>query len=357
MQKSIGKSHLTKTKIPVTGMQCGGCETVIEEAVAQQDGVDSISADYPTGRVAVSFDADKISLQEIQEIIETSGYHVDLSQSGESAGKPGLNKLLLVLAAVIGLVVVMILARKLSHQFSLPDFNSHLSDSMIFVVGLITGLHCIGMCGGFVINYTARDVKQGHSLWVSHFLYGLGKTLSYAMFGALFGLLGSMISITPFIRGITNILAGGFLVLFGMNMLGLFEILKYVRIKQPKSVAHFAIKRRQQSRSPFFIGFFSGFLLGCGPLQAMYVFAAGSSDPVLGAKILTLFGLGTLPALFSFGFLTRLISATATHRFFQLSGIILIFIGAMMFNKGLMRTHSGYDFQSIKQIIITKVKG
>jgi high-affinity Fe2+/Pb2+ permease len=48
------------------------------------------------------------------------------------------------------------------------------------------------------------------------------------------------------------------------------------------------------------------------------------------------------------------LSATATHRFFQLSGVILIFIGAMMFNKGLIRTHSGYDFRSIEQQLITE---
>jgi len=250
----------------------------------------------------------------------------------------------------------MIGARKLSHQFTMPDLNSHLSDGMILLVGLITGLHCIGMCGGFVISYTARDAEQHRASWPSHILYGVGKTLSYAMFGALFGLLGSIISITPFMQGITNLAAGGFLILFGLNMLDVFAVLKHIRIKQPKSIAHFVVNRNKRSQSPFFIGFFSGFLLGCGPLQAMYVMAAGSSDPLLGAKIMTLFGLGTLPALFSFGYLTRLFSAAATHRFFQLSGIILIFVGTMMFNKGLIRTDSGYDFKSIEQQIMTTLQ-
>jgi len=173
------------------------------------------------------------------------------------------------------------------------------------------------------------------------------------MFGSIFGFIGSLISITPYIQGITNLIAGGFLFLFGLNMLNVFAVLKHIRIKQPKSVAQFAIEKRKRVRSPFFIGFFTGFLLGCGPLQAMYVMAAGSSDPFEGAKILTLFGLGTLPALWSFGYLTRLFSAVTTQRFFQLSGVILIFIGLMMFNKGLMRTHSGYDFKSIEQQILT----
>ena len=341
---------MQQVKLNVTGMQCGGCETTIEAAVSPIEGVEKVSASYPSGIVEVIFDADKVSLKTIQKTIEESGYQISTPVvKGNTSGY----KVIFSLLAVIAIVLVMIGARKVSHQFVLPDLNSHLSNSMIFFVGLITGLHCIGMCGSFIINYTARDAEQQHSSWPSHLLYGVGKTLSYAMFGALFGLLGSIISITPYMQGITNLVAGGFLILFGLNMLDIFSILKYVRIKQPKSLAHFAIEHRKRSRSPFFIGFFSGFLLGCGPLQAMYVMAAGSSDPWVGAKIMTLFGLGTLPALWSFGYLTRLFSATTTQRFFQLSGLILVFIGMMMFNKGLIRTQSGYDFKSIEQLIKT----
>jgi len=341
---------MRQVKFNVTGMRCSGCETIIETAVTPLEGVELVSANYPSGSVEVSFDEDKLSLKDIQKVIETSGYPIESHKPGS---KPLWLKLIFALIAVIAIAIVMIAARKLSHQFTMPDLNSHLSDGMILLIGLITGLHCIGMCGGFVISYTARDAVQQHSSWPSHLLYGVGKTLSYAMFGALFGLLGSIISITPYMQGITNLAAGGFLILFGLNMLDVFSVLKHVRIKQPKSLAHFAIEHRKRSRSPFFIGFFSGFLLGCGPLQAMYVMAAGSSDPLVGAKIMTLFGLGTLPALWSFAYLTRLFSATTTQRFFQLSGLILVFIGMMMFNKGLIRTHSGYDFKSIEQLIKT----
>ncbi len=332
-------------------MQCGGCEMTIESAVSQLEGIERVRADYSSGMVEVSYDENKISHKDIQNVIEARGYSLVLQKR---TGKPFRIKLLLALTAVIAVAFVMIVTRMLSHQFTLPDMHSHLSDGMVLLIGLITGLHCISMCGGFVISYTARDAEQHQSSWRSHFLYGLGKTLSYAMFGALFGLLGSIISITPFMQGVTNLAAGLFLILFGLNMLDVFAVLKYIRIRQPKKLAYFAIEHRKRSRSPFFIGFFTGFLIGCGPLQAMYVMAAGSSDPIVGAKIMTLFGLGTLPALFSFGFLTRLFSTAATHRFFQLSGIILIFVGGMMLNKGLIRTESGYDFKSIEQKLVTQ---
>ena len=340
---------MAQMKFEVSEMQCSGCESTIETAVSKLDGIEMVSADYPTGMVDVYFDEEKIKLDEIQKLIAEKGYP---TVKTKPKGMRLWIKFVLILIAVAGLIGIMIATRKLSYQFTLPEINSHLSEGMIFFVGLVTGLHCVGMCGGFVVSYTAKDAKQGRSSWLSHLLYGLGKTLSYAMFGALFGFLGSMISITLFIQGVTNLVAGGFLILFGLNMVGAFAILRYVRIKQPKSITKFANKRRERSRSPFFIGFFSGFLLGCGPLQAMYVIAAGSSDPILGAKMLTFFGLGTLPALLSFGYIARLLSAKITHRFFQLSGIILIFVGLMMFNKGLLRTNSGYDFMSIKHCLV-----
>lgn len=340
-------------KIIVTGMVCGGCETSIEEGVGQLAGVESVKADYPSNTVIVSFDERQISLARIYEQCAEQGYPVGEVPTTESK-KHLFFKVLLSCVAFASLIFLIILARQsghVGHQIGLPDLNSYVSDGMIFVVGLVTGLHCIGMCGSFVIGYTLTDAEQGRSSYLSHLLYGLGKTVSYALFGALFGFLGSLFTITPFIGGMSAIVAGLFLVIFGLNMLNLFSALKRIRIKQPAAMAKFAIEHRKQSRSPFFIGFFSGFLLGCGPLQTMYVMAAGNGDALQGAKILALFGLGTLPALLSFGLIARLLSSKMTRFFIHASGIILIVMGLMMLNKGLMRTQSGFDFQSIQQKI------
>ena len=331
-------------QINIKGMMCGGCESIIEEAVTEIDGDIEIKADYPTGKCQLSFDSNKTSLKDIYKTIEQKGYEIDLTP--ESKGNVFI-KISLSLLALLGIILLMVFSRKLWHQFSVPDISSQLSYGMIFAVGLITGLHCIGMCGSFVIGYTVKDAEQGRSAYLSHILYGTGKTLSYAMFGAIFGFIGSVVSITPFISGVSILLAGIFLIIFGLNTLNLFAALKRIRIKQPVAMGRYANRKRRNSRSPFFIGFFSGFLLGCGPLQAMYIMAAGNGDPVEGAKFLAAFGLGTLPALLGFGMATRWLSGTMTHRITQISGVILIVMGSMMLNKGLMKTKSGYDIKSI----------
>ncbi len=341
-----------RSQIKIKGMHCGGCESIIEEALTKVNGVIEVKANYSTAKCLVVYDEEKISLDDIYQVIEGSGYQVELTPDDKGSF---FVKLSLSLLALVAIVLLMFFSRKLWHQFSVPEISSQLSYGMIFVVGLITGLHCIGMCGSFVISYTVKDAQQGQAPYLSHILYGVGKTLSYAMFGAIFGFIGSVISITPFISGMSILLAGTFLILFGLNMLNVFAVLRRVRFKQPEVMTHYAMKKRRNARSPFFIGFFSGFLLGCGPLQAMYIMAAGNADPIEGAKFLALFGLGTLPALLSFGMVAHLLSEKMTHRFLQASGIILIVMGTMMLNKGLMKTKSGYDFQSISTSISQKM--
>jgi sulfite exporter TauE/SafE len=108
----------------------------------------------------------------------------------------------------VGLFAMIMLAHKFGTQFSLPEINSQTGNGMIFLVGLITGLHCVGMCGSFIIGCTAKDAGQSRSVIGSHIWYGVGKTLSYAMLGAIFGFAGSFFHITPLISGISISLAG-----------------------------------------------------------------------------------------------------------------------------------------------------
>lgn len=335
-------------QVEVGGMQCAGCETIIEDAVTELDGVISVHADFPASVCHLRFNTEKTSFETIYEAIEAKGYDVNVTETHEGDSHFFI-RLSLSLLGLVAIVLLMVFSRKIWHLFEVPDMSTQLSYGMIFIVGLITGLHCIGMCGSFIVGYTVKDAEQGRLSYFSHLLYGLGKLVSYTLFGAAFGLLGSVFKITPFISGVSILCAGIFLIIFGLNTLNLLTVLRKIRLKQPEAMARYAIEKRKQSRSPFFIGFFSGFLLGCGPLQAMYIMAAGNGDPLEGAKFLALFALGTLPALLGFGMATRLLSGNMTRRFTQASGIILIVMGSMMLNKGLMKTGSGYDVKSVVQ--------
>lgn len=153
------------TQIKIKGMHCGGCESIIEEALTKVNGVIEAKANYSTAKCLVVYDEEKISLDDIYQIIEGSGYQVELTPDDKGSF---FVKLSLSLLALVAIVLLMVFSRKLWHQFSVPEISSQLSYGMIFVVGLITGLHCIGMCGSFVISYTVKDAQQGQAPYLSH---------------------------------------------------------------------------------------------------------------------------------------------------------------------------------------------
>ena len=248
---------------------------------------------------------------------------------------------------IAGILLIIFIDTKFISQSGEPDISLHMSYGLLFVLGLLTGFHCIGMCGGFVLSYTADHARSGRRSYLSHVLYGAGKTLSYTCIGAMFGLLGAVVAFTPLLRGAAGMIAGVFLIIFGLNMLNLFSPLRRIRLTMPAALERFLGKQTSSHHRPFIIGLLNGLMIACGPLQAMYVMAAGTGSAVEGAKMLFTFGIGTLPVLLSFGVLTTLISGSLTHQLLKLSGAIVIVLGAVMINRGLILTGSGYDLHSV----------
>lgn len=335
-----------KKKILINNMHCIGCESVLEEAICKLDGVFSVKTNYSKSIVIVGFDTEITNLNEIQKICVSKGYHFIMKSESK---KQRIIKILISVLALTWLILILILSRQNIIKLNIPEINSQMGHGMIFIVGLLTGLHCVGMCGSFIIGYTAKDARNGRSSIRSHLLYGIGKVISYGLFGAFFGFLGSLFRITPFISGISISLAGAFLIIYGLNILNIFSVFKSLRLKPPHIMLKYINRKRNQSNSPLFIGFFSGFILGCGPLQVMYVMAAGNGNVLEGAIFLIVFGLGTLPALLAFGFLARLLSNVMTRRFLYASGVILLVLGSIMLSKGITRISNTDNIKSIQQ--------
>ena len=147
-------------------------------------------------------------------------------------------------------------------------------------------------------------------------------------------------------------LAGAFLIVFGLNMLGLFSPLRRFRLGLPRPLQNFVFAEEARSQHrPFVIGLLNGLMIACGPLQAMYVMAAGTGSALEGAKMLFSFAVGTLPVMLSFGVLATLISSSVTHRLLRLSGVIVVLLGAVMINRGLILTGVGYDLNSVISVL------
>ena len=333
------------------GMHCHGCEHIIESGVGKLAGVRSVKADYPTETVTVAYDPASTDLGTIRATIESAGYQT-FEQDDPKRRRGALAKIAGAAIGLLGIVFIIFLDTRWISKTGEPDITQHMSLDLIFVLGLLTGFHCVGMCGAFVLSYTANDASVGRSSYLSHALYGVGKTLSYTLIGAGFGLLGGFVAFTPLLRGVAGVLAGAFLIVFGLNMLGLFSPLRRFRLGLPRPLQNFVFAEEARSQHrPFIIGLLNGLMIACGPLQAMYVMAAGTGSALEGAKMLFSFAVGTLPVMLSFGVLATLISSSVTHRLLRLSGVIVVLLGAVMINRGLILTGVGYDLNSVISVL------
>jgi sulfite exporter TauE/SafE len=279
----------------------------------------------------------------------TIKYSTDSGRGASRSARFGktLKKFAAVTLALLGIGFILWLDNWFMDHSQMPKLGRDISYGLLMLIGFLTSFHCVGMCGPLILGYTAKTAVKGDKSYGSHFLYGIGKTLSYTAIGGLFGAFGAIVAFTPFTQGLVGIAAGLFLILFGLHMLEIFPALSRFQIKAPAFVMRFVGKEYHKHSNPFIIGLLNGLMIICGPLQAMYVMAAGTGSWSEGARILFFFGAGTLPLLMGFGFLTSLLSANLTPKLLKVSGVIVVILGAIMLNRGLAVTGSGADFNTL----------
>lgn len=331
---------MIKKEFIVKGMVCDSCEKIISKQALNLEGVKSLDINYATEQAEVVYNSDKVDFEEIKKAIEEKGYIID-EKSTKKMNWLGWA------FATTGLLLVIYFAWTFYGAIALPKISQSMGYGLLFVVGLLTGFHCVGMCGGFVVSYVTNGIKEGKKPHQLHLSYALGKIISYTVIGAAFGLLGNIIAFTPMMRGVAGILAGLFLVVFGLKMINIFPVLRKFNIKMPSFLNKFVGKESTtHNNNPLIIGLLNGLMIACGPLQAIYIMAAGTGNMLEGAKMLFVFALGTLPVMLGFGYVTSIISKKATHKILKASGVIIIILGLIMVNRGLALTGTGYDFNS-----------
>lgn len=318
---------VVKEKIKVYNMTCTSCEIRIEKSIRKLDGIHNVLVSHTSQQAIVEYDENICSNEKIKIAIKDAGYSVENPNTFKLVG-------ILIIAAAIIL---------LSVKTSNIDMNSKLKNPsylMIFVVGILTSLHCIGMCGGIMLSQSISNEHKNklHSINPS-ILYNLGRIISYTLLGAIVGALGSVFSLSIKATAGLQIIAGVFMIIMGLNMSGFSIFQKFnINILFPKMPI---IKKPQ---APFFIGMLNG-LMPCGPLQTMQLYALGTGSALKGALSLFIFSLGTVPLMLSFGSISGLLNKVYTKTILKFSGIIIIILGLIMGNRGLNLT--GISFPSV----------
>lgn len=67
---------MEKTKLRVDGMVCGHCEIAVQDAVRKLPGIKKVKASKRKKETEVDYDASLVSLEQIVETINATGYRV-----------------------------------------------------------------------------------------------------------------------------------------------------------------------------------------------------------------------------------------------------------------------------------------
>ncbi len=208
----------------------------------------------------------------------------------------------------------------------------------VFLVGLLGGVHCAGMCGGIVSALTLQVPGKpgaGGPAWMLHLAYNLGRISSYVTAGALMGALGSLglllNNVLP-VQLALYVAANLMMVALGVYLTGITGALAFAerggqwlwRRVQPLTRRFLPVRGPAQA---FPLGLLWGWL-PCGLVYSVLAMALLSGSAARGAATLLAFGLGTLPNLMLAGLLlVRFRNAVQGRALRLASGLIVLVFG------------------------------
>ena len=177
-----------------------------------------------------------------------------------------------------------------------------------FLVGLLGGVHCIGMCGGIVGAISLGMPGEQGTRWPMLLAYNLGRIASYTLAGAIAGGLGFFFSGLLPVQQAQQILlgvAGIFMILLGLYLGGWWNLLSYVERAgghlwtkiEPLGRGLLPVRRVRQGLA---LGMLWGWL-PCGLVYSVLIWAVSAGGAGEGALLMFAFGLGTLPNLLAMG--------------------------------------------------------
>jgi len=327
------ESELKTKMLRISGMTCVSCQNKIERKLQNTHGIPFAQVTYSTEIAVVTYDADIITMSEIEAIIEGLDYRVLTDHQSAPTNRKAVGTLIIIVA-----IFMLLKQLGLTNVFNIfPTAEVGTSYWMLFVIGLLTSVHCVAMCGGINLSQciSQSDLDNNNKLAALRpsFLYNLGRVIAYTFVGGIVGALGSLLTLTGAFRGIIQLVAGVFMVIMGINMLGVFPWMRKLMPRMPRIYAQKIYSKKSKFKSPLVVGLLNG-LMPCGPLQAMQIYALSTGSAVNGGFSMFLFSLGTVPLMFGLGALSSILTKKFTSKIMTVGATLVVVLGLSMFSNG-----------------------
>lgn len=238
----------------------------------------------------------------------------------------------------------------------------------MFVLGLVTSVHCISMCGPMVVTYAVNGQEQGpwYRRLVPNVAYQGAKITSYVVVGVVLGAIGSALSLDQ-ARPYVMLLAGALMIVVGLGMTGRFPWAARLTPRPPNFLTSALASLRRKARAdagsdestlatPITFGLLTG-LMPCAPLIAAELAAAGTGSAISGGAAMLAFGVGTAPLMLAFGTASGLLRPDLKRRMTSVLAVVVILLGVVYLDRAAMRLGSPVSLSAAKQSIFGPATG
>ncbi|MEC9296732.1 MAG: sulfite exporter TauE/SafE family protein [SAR324 cluster bacterium] len=211
-----------------------------------------------------------------------------------------------------------------------------------FLIGLLGGTHCAGMCGGIISGLTlgVSEENRRKNLLPFSLLYNFGRIISYSVAGAMVTSLGTISDNYGFgieVRKILTLLAATIMIFLGLYLTGwwITVILKIEKIGtflwqriEPYAKRYIPIRSKGHA---LIAGLLWGWL-PCGLVYSTLFLAMSGKGVAQGVMVMTSFGIGTLPALLTIGYFSDSLIAHLQKKWIRtFAGIMIVGFGIFQF--------------------------
>lgn len=205
-----------------------------------------------------------------------------------------------------------------------------------FLLGMFGSMHCVGMCGPLALVIPVHHLSPVRKFFML-LLYQLGRVITYASLGLIFGLLGKRIYIAGFQRWLS--IGLGLLIIL---LLILFYV--YKRTVQPafmqvfyKKIQQIIITILQSGKSGLSylgLGMANG-LLPCGMVYVAIAAALTAGSVSGSVYFMAAFGLGTLPAMTAFSYFGTSLSLNIRRAFRRAIPVGIAVMACLLILRGM----------------------
>jgi sulfite exporter TauE/SafE len=199
-----------------------------------------------------------------------------------------------------------------------------------FLIGLLGGVHCVGMCGGIVGALTVQAPGR-RPAWNLHLTYSVGRIASYSVAGAIMGLVGSIglffDQVLP-VQLLLYVFANLVLIILGLYLAGIGGLLPRLEALGAwlwRRIQPFGTKLLPADTvvKAFALGAIWGWL-PCGLVYSLLASALLSGSAASGAIVMLAFGIGTLPNLLLAGMVFKRMRDITSDRRIRLAAGVLV---------------------------------